>query len=305
MPFKIPFIISAFVFFILIFYDPSTVSKPFTSPIDPAKEDLSRIDYPSLRTLKWKPYFMRPQDTLENLFGDNWVYVARFNRIDRRHAYPGLTIRVPENIRAIRNYTPMPAVYEPALHHEKYILINQSEQWLGAYEFGKLKFSMPAATGINGHLTPNGVFIVDARHRDHTSSLYKTEDQEEQYPMDYAFRFHVDSDNVAYWIHARDLPGKPASHGCVGVYDETMQNRVYGIPEEPVLNDAQKLYDWAVGESDYEDDQGDLELLEDGPIVEVTGKNPEYKAALPRTLSVSGERERYSRFSWKAIRNLI
>lgn len=302
---KKPFIPCLIVFVALIVHGPATVSEPSASPSDPAKEDLSRIDYPSLRTIKSKPYFLRPQDTLENLFGDNWVYVARFNRIDRRHAYPGLTIRVPENIVEIKKYTPMPAFYEPALHYEKYILINLTEQWIGAYEFGKLKFSMPAATGTGGHLTPTGVFCVDARHRAHTSSLYKTEDQEEQYPMDYAFRFYVGEDNVAYWIHARDLPGKPASHGCVGVYDETMQNRVYGIPEDPVLNDAKKLYDWAVGENDYEDDQGDLELLEDGPTVEVTGKNPNYITTLQRPLSVSGDRDKCSRFSWKALLNLI
>ena len=267
------------VFTKIVVYNPAIVSEPAASPADPAKEDLTRVDYPSMRTVKWKPCFLRPQDTLEKLFGENWVYVARFNRIDRRHAYPGLTIRVPENMNAIKNYSPLPSVYEPALHCEKYILIDMTEQWLGAYEYGKLKFSMPAATGSDGHLTPTGVFRVDARHQDHTSSLYKTEDQEDQYPMDYAFRFHVGEDNVAYWIHARDLPGKPASHGCVGVYDENMQNRVYGIPDNPVLNDAKKLYDWAVGESDYEDDYGELELLEDGPTVEVRGNNPIYRTA--------------------------
>jgi hypothetical protein len=90
-------------------------------------------------------------------------------------------------------------------------------------------------------------------------------------------RFHVGEDNASYWIHARDLPGKPASHGCVGLYDESMQNRVYGSPELPVLLDSERLYDWAVGESEYDDDSGYLELLEDGPTVEVRGENPRYR----------------------------
>ena len=170
----------------------------------------------------------------------------------------------------------MPAFYEPAKHHEKYILVNETEQWLGAYEYGKLKFSMPAATGKDGYNTPTGLFQVDARDKNHTSSLYKTEDQQEQYPMDNAIRFHVGEDNVSYWIHARDLPGKPASHGCIGVFDEEMQNRMFGVPEKPALLDSEKLYNWAVGEDEYEDDPGELELLEDGPIVEVTGNNPGY-----------------------------
>jgi hypothetical protein len=213
------------------------------------------------------------------MFGRDWIYVARFNRIDRRHVYPGMTIKVPKDMAQIRNYTPMPAFYEPARHHDKYILVNLTEQWLGAYEYGKLKFSMPAATGTEGHNTPTGVFQVDARDKNHTSSLYKTEDQQEQYPMDNAIRFHVGDDNVSYWIHARDLPGRPASHGCIGVYDEEMQNRQYGIPAKPVLLDSEKLYNWAVGEDEYEDDPGGQELLEDGPAVEVVGTNPRYLSA--------------------------
>ncbi len=267
------------IFSAIVIHDPKAVSRPAASPLDPAKEDLTRIEYPSLAKMKLKSHFMRPQDTLESLFGKNWVYVARLNRIDRRHAYPGMTIRVPENIEEIRNYCPLPSFYAPAEHFDKYILVNLSEQWLGAYEYGKLKFSMPAASGMNGHDTPTGVFRVDARDREHVSSLYKTEDEQEQYPMDYAFRFHVGEDNVAYWIHARDLPGKPASHGCIGVYDEMMQNRMYSIPQDPVLNDAKKLYDWAVGENEYEEDSGHLELLEDGPVVEVAGKNPVFREA--------------------------
>ena len=148
---------------------------------------------------------------------------------------------------------------------------------MGAYENGKLKFSIPAATGKEGYNTPTGIFRVDARHKNHTSSLYKSEDEEGQYPMDNAIRFHIGSDNVSYWIHARDLPGRPASHGCIGVYDETMQKREYDVPEAPQLNDSKKLYDWAVGEEDYGYDSGELELLEFGPVVEVIGENPRYK----------------------------
>ena len=260
-----------------LLYKPGATSEPAAIPDDPAKEDLSRVEYPSLARIEWEPRFVRPQDNLESMFGGSWPIIARFNRIDRRHVYPGMTIKVPRNVDEAKRYTPLAAFYEPARRHDKYILVNLSEQWMGAYEYGRLKFSMPAATGSDGHETPTGIFRVDARHRYHTSSLYKTEDQTEQYPMDNAIRFHVGADNVSYWIHARDLPGKPASHGCVGLYDEAMQNRVYGIPAEPVLVDSKRLYTWAVGEDEYEDDTGELEELEDGPVVEVTGVNPRYR----------------------------
>ena len=261
----------------IVVYGPLATSEPGPSPRDPAREDLSRIEFPSQRQIPWSPLFIKPNDTLESLFGANWPLIARFNRVDRRHVYPGMTIKVPKDINLLKDYSPLPREYEPARRHEKYILVDLTEQWLGAYEHGRLKFSVPAATGKTGFETPTGIFQIDARHLTHTSSLYRTDDDEDQYPMDNAMRFYIAPDNVAYWLHARDLPGKPASHGCIGLFDEEMQNRMYGIPEKPVLMDSQKVYDWAVGENEYDDDTGELELLEDAPVVEVRGSNPVYR----------------------------
>jgi len=274
---KILFFLVFLVLFSIVVYNPSATSEPGANPLDPAREDLSRVEYPSLANIPWHPHFIRPEQNLELLFGNDWPVVARFNRIDRRHVYPGMTIKVPNDIAAARNYSPLPAEHPEAKKHEKYLLIDLGEQWIGAYEYGKLRFSGPAATGAKGHETPVGLYRIDARDQNHTSSLYKTEDESGQYPMDNAMRFHIGPDNVSYWIHARDLPGKPASHGCVGLFDEGMQNRVYGVPEKPVLLDSEKFYAWAVGEDEYEDDSGGPEELEDGPVVEVRGVNPNYR----------------------------
>ncbi|RNC70374.1 MAG: hypothetical protein ED859_06050 [Desulfuromonadales bacterium] len=275
---KLAYVIALVIFILIVVRDPESTADPAASPVDRAKEDLSRVDYPSHREIDWEPHFIKPHETLESLFGNDWVTVARFNRVDRRHTYPGMTIKVPKDMVAARNFTPLPRDYEPAKRYRKYILISRTEQWIGAYENGKLKFSMPAATGKTGSETPVGLFRVDARHRDHTSSLYQTEDKTSQYPMDFAMRFHVGADNVAYWIHARDLPGRPASHGCVGLFDEPMQNRMYDIPAKPVLHDSKKLYDWAVGEDEFGEDIGELELIDNGPVVEVVGENPVYQS---------------------------
>jgi hypothetical protein len=255
---------------------PTLIAEPEASPQDKAQEDLSRVEYPSLKTMKWHAHFIKPSETLESLFGEDWVWVARFNRIDRRHVYPGMTIKVPDNMADIRDYTPLPQEYEPARGHDKYILVDVTEQWLGAYENGTLVFSVPAATGKPGTETPTGMFSITARHKTHTSSLYKTANDEEQYPMDNAMRFNIGPDSVSYWLHARDLPGRPASHGCIGLYDEEMQKRVFNSPENPVLLDSEKLYEWAVGEKEYDNDTGNLEELEDGPVVEVRGALPRY-----------------------------
>ena len=255
---------------------PSLTDTPSASPEDKGKEDLSRVEYPSLKGIKWHAHFIEPHQSLESLFGADWILVARFNRIDRRHIYPGMTNKVPDNMTDIRTYTPLPQFYQPAARHEKYILVVVTEQWLGAYEHGKLVFSTPAATGKETTETPIGMFSISARDRHHTSSLYKTAGDEEQYPMDNALRFHIGIDNVSYWLHARDLPGRPASHGCIGLFDEEMQKRTFDTPYKPVLKDSQKLYDWAAGEEEYEDDSGGAEELEDGPIVEVRGSLPRY-----------------------------
>jgi len=280
MPKLFSYILACSIVAAITVHKPSLTAEPAANPLDPAKEDLSRVEYPSQKGMKWHGHFIRPNETLESLFGKDWPLVARFNRIDRRHVYPGMTIKVPDNMDDIRGYTPMPAEHAPARRHEKYILVSLTEQWLGAYEHGKLKFSMPAATGRTGFESPTGIFRIDARHRNHTSSLYKTENDEEQYPMDNAMRFYIAPDNVAYWLHARDLPGRPASHGCIGLFDEEMQKRMFETPENPVLLDSQKLYVWAVGDPEFGEDTGELDELDGAPTVEIVGQNPVYKAKL-------------------------
>ena len=36
----------------------------------------------------------------------------------------------------------------------------------------------------------------------------------------------MNREGVSYWIHGRDMPGYPASHGCIGLYDESMQKNL-------------------------------------------------------------------------------
>jgi hypothetical protein len=274
--------IPSIIFSAIILSFPLRTADPAANPDDPAREDLSRFIYPSQGRILWVPHFIMPQENLERLFGSDWVYVARFNRLDRRHAYPGMTIKVPVHLADIRQYTPLPEYYEPAAGYRKYILIHVTEQWLGAYDYGHLSISMPAATGKAVAPTPLGMFHIDMHDRNHTSSLYKTENGTAQYPMDWALRFHVDDEDVGFWIHARDMPGRPASHGCVGLFDEAMQKRVYTIPDKPVLADAKKLYDWAVNEDLYGYDPSGPGPMADGPVVEITGNLPSYLPAPPR-----------------------
>ena len=95
----------------IVLYNPQSTSLPGTLPDDPAREDLGRVVYPSVKKIPWRPHFILPDESLERLFGDRWVWVARFNRVDRRHAYPGMTIKVPLNLEDIAEV--IAAEFEP------------------------------------------------------------------------------------------------------------------------------------------------------------------------------------------------
>ena len=59
--------------------------------------------------------------------------------------------------------------------------------------------------------------------------------------MHYGLRFFIDKENDGWpsdWLHGRDMPGFPASHGRIGLYDEEMQKEYYGKPSTPLLKDA-------------------------------------------------------------------
>jgi hypothetical protein len=239
----------------------------------PPKKRVSpcKIAYPSDDTIEWACCRLKRKETLESLFGERWRDVARFNRIDRRHAWPGATLKVPARLDDIRDFTPLPAEYPAAANEEKFILIDLTEQFLGAYEKGRLAFSFPIASGDRKFKTPTGEFRVTAFSRNHLSSLFTIEKTRIPYPMHYALRFLIGRRGIAFWIHGRDLPGYPASHGCVGLYDEEMQKKYYRNPEEPLLDDARKLYEWAIAGTP---DEGNLRSLKNGPRVRIVGTPP-------------------------------
>lgn len=232
---------------------------------------LCGIHHPSDDGIEWDCRRLKGRETPERLFGERWVDVLRFNRMDRRHAYPGISIKVPKNLDAIKDFTPMPPFYPDAEKEAKFILIDLSEQFLGAYEYGRLVFSSPVATGEEKNRTPNGDFRITAFHRDHRSTLYKIEKTRIPYPMNYALRFHISRKDISFWIHGRDLPGYPASHGCIGLYDEPMQKKYYKVPKEPLLEDAKLLYEWVI---DPIPDDGSFHNLKNGPRVRIIGQAP-------------------------------
>lgn len=248
--------------------------------------NLCEVHYPSDKNVEWECLKLKWKDTPLALFGEHWQDVLRFNRLDRRHFIGERSIKVPKRLEDIKDFTPLPAAYPDAARDEKFILVDQSEMFLGAYEYGRLVFSFPVAVGIEGHRVPSGEFRIDAVDRRHKSNLYTVEEIGRPYPMHYGLRFFVDKSVdgwPSFWIHGRDVPGYPASHGCIGLYDEEMQKEYYGAHDrkvnkpyyhelkEPFLEAAKKLYRWVIGSHA---DTGGFRNIKYGPRVLIIGAPP-------------------------------
>lgn len=241
-----------------------------TSPAAQKLQSLCDIHYPSDYLYEWNCVKLTWKDTPYKVFGKFWQDGLRFNRIDRRHFIAGMSIKVPKRVEEISGFNPMAPFYYEAEREPKLILIDQNEMFLGAYEYGMLVFSTPVAVGVEEHRLKNGTYRIDAVDPVHESSLYPVEGTDYAYPMHYGLRFHIDKREngwTSYWIHGRDLPGYPASHGCIGLYDEEMQLQYYGEPAKPMLMDAKKLYQWVVGGRDT----GAYQRF-NGPVVVIMGE---------------------------------
>ena len=76
---------------------------------------------------------------------------------------------------------------------------------LTLYSNGNLVATSPVSTGTPRHPTPTGVFSIIQNNRHHRSNIYSNA------PMPFMQR--LTWSGVA--LHRADLPGRPASHGCI------------------------------------------------------------------------------------------
>lgn len=84
-------------------------------------------------------------------------------------------------------------------------LVSIPEQRVFFYRAGVLFAVSTCSTGRKGHRTPTGVFTILQKDKDHVSSTYKGA------KMPYMER--LTWSGIA--LHAGNLPGYPASHGCI------------------------------------------------------------------------------------------
>jgi len=90
-------------------------------------------------------------------------------------------------------------------HGPVVVLVSIPKQWVVVYRGGVRIAASTCSTGRPGHSTPAGVFVILQKDQHHHSSTYNNA------PMPYMER--LTWQGVA--LHAGNLPGYPASHGCV------------------------------------------------------------------------------------------
>jgi lipoprotein-anchoring transpeptidase ErfK/SrfK len=90
------------------------------------------------------------------------------------------------------------------------VIVSIADQRVTVYANGQQFAQSNVSTGKKGHSTPTGVFSVLEKSRHHRSNLYSNA------PMPYMQR--LTWSGIA--LHAGELPGYPASHGCIRLPEE-------------------------------------------------------------------------------------
>lgn len=117
-----------------------------------------------------------------------------------------------------------------------HIQVSLGDQRLNVYRGGVLIGASTISSGRPGHDTPTGEYVILQKHRKHYSNLYDSA------PMPYMQR--LTWDGVA--MHAGQLPGFPASHGCIrlpkrfarALYGVTGLDTTVMVTAEPLMLDG-------------------------------------------------------------------
>jgi len=141
-------------------------------------------------------------------------YGARRGTITRRNRMTALDFAArrdvgPQMLQVLLGKSPRPEV------QRMYINISIGSQRAVFYKDGQVALVTPVSTGRPGFSTPTGQFVVTDKDRMHRSTLY---------PAYMPFFLRMSCRD--FGLHAGDLPGYPASHGCIR------------LP----MNSAQRLY---------------------------------------------------------------
>jgi hypothetical protein len=127
----------------------------------------------------------------------------------RQDIRQGARLKVPRDFNAYRDWTPLPVRLPSELSGPKLILVVKDSAFIGWYESGVLIGDSQACTGCSGQDTKAGLYRVEEKDAEHTSSSYQN-DYGTRAWMPFSLRVYE-----AVWIHAGNVFGARCSHGCV------------------------------------------------------------------------------------------
>lgn len=147
--------------------------------------------------------------------------IFALNRIEARKVRKGKNLVIPDTLfDDLLKYAPFPKTLDFISDIPKTVLISQRVQAFGLYENGKLIKWGPVSSGKKSTPTPNGLHYGNYKAKRKISSV------NDAWILPYYFNF-MNFEGVG--VHEYSLPGYPASHACVRLYEE----------------DALYIYDWA------------------------------------------------------------
>ncbi len=100
------------------------------------------------------------------------------------------------------------------------VVVSIPQQKAYVFEDGELLATSPVSTGKRGHETPAGTFRILQKKVHHRSNKYANA------PMPYMQRLT----NYGIALHAGNLPGYPASHGCIRL-PRGFAKKLYGLTD--------------------------------------------------------------------------
>ncbi len=135
----------------------------------------------------------------------------------------GKPIKVPNDFKALKKWTPLQKYLADVADLPKFILIVKDMPFIGWYERGRLVGDSYICIGKVEGTTGEGLYTVKDKDIKHVSRSYPNA-WGVPAPMPWALRIYE-----TVWIHAGDIVGGYCSHGCVN------------LPIFP----AEKLFTWA------------------------------------------------------------
>lgn len=227
--------------------------------------------------LQIKYYAVRDKDSIlqiDKYFNDSQLkIILAINRIDFAKLYGAEMLSIPDTfLYNLKYYSPYPDSIQLLDSVYKIMLVSYPAQAIGMYEKGKLIRWMPTSMGKKSTPTPTGLFHANWKSKQTNS----TDDSS------WVLKWYFNLDNFrGVSLHQYELPGHPASHACMRLYDE----------------DAEWLYYWA---EQWKLDSAQVKILAYGTPVIIFGNydfdqlppwyslpsNPKQVEILPDILSV-------------------